>query len=105
MNRFVLALLAVVTISGVVMQGPGDAEAFVYACGPIAFPNNNGGPFSMLTVYNASLVANVTVKFLNKFGTNLVGSTIEGQAVHYPGDIGSNTSPVAPGNTRILQWL
>src|SRR5262245_40406905 len=106
MKNVVLAVIACVALSGIVVFGPGSAEAFVYVCGPLSLPLGGGANSSSATIYNASLVtANVAAKFLHKNGTNLSGTTPQGQSGTYPGQKGRTTVAIAAGNSLVLSCL
>jgi hypothetical protein len=92
--------------------GPAGSSAggppFVWVCTPANFPNAAGNPTANVYVFNGgSTTANVAVNILDKSGTNLAGVTIPGTnpPVNYPGDTGSNTTPLAPASTRVDSWL
>lgn len=81
---------------------------FVWVCTPANFPNASGSPRADLYVFNGgSTTANVAVNILDNSGNNLAGVTVPGSTppVTYPGETGSNTSPLAPGATRNDNWV
>src|SRR5215813_6313940 len=93
-------------------QGPPGASAggppFVWVCTPASFPNAAGNPTANVYVFNGgSTTANVAVNILDKNGNNLAGVTIPGTnpPVNYPGNTGTNTSPLAAAATRVDSWL
>src|SRR4029078_4999048 len=80
---------------------------FTWVCPPASFAHAGGGVRADLPVCNASAsTANVSVNFLDVNGTNLTGVTIPGTSpsTTYPGESGASTSPVAPAQTRRLNW-
>src|ERR1041384_6911570 len=79
---------------------------FVWVCTPAHLYHNGGTNTSNLYVFNGSAsTADVAVNFLDINGTNLVGVTIPGASPEiYPGETGSNTSPLLTKHTRNLTW-
>jgi len=79
---------------------------FVWVCTPAHLYHNGGTNTSNLYVFNGSAsTASVAVNFLDINGTNLVGVTIPGTASEpYPGETGTNTTPLLTKHTRNLTW-
>jgi hypothetical protein len=103
----VLFLVSVVVLIGAVAYDAGLAEAVVYACSPIAYPNTGSAGPSFVQIYNPNAVtANVTTKWLNRAGTNLVGLAIPGAGPGdvYPGQAGANTVPVPSATTLVVVY-
>jgi hypothetical protein len=83
-----------------------DGPPFVWVCTPAHLYHNGGTNTSNLYVFNGSVSpASVAVNFLDINGTNLVGVTIPGTASQpYPGETGTNTTPLPAKHTRNLTW-
>jgi len=93
-------------------QGPPGSSAggppFVWVCTPASFPNTAGNPRADVYVFNGgSTTANVAVNILDNSGNNLSGITVPGSnpSSTYPGETGTNTSPLAAGATRDDHWV
>jgi len=81
---------------------------FTWVCTPALYPQSSGSPRADLYVFNGSTsTANVSVNILDKGGNNLAGVTIPGSSPPsaYPGQTGTNTTPVSPANTLNLNWF
>jgi hypothetical protein len=105
MKRWLLALVSTTVLTGIAVAAPGRAEAFTYACTPIASVGiSGGGSLAQLTIYNPNAVtATVAAKWLRKNGTNLAGVAVPGAGgAVYPGQTGANTVTIAPGETLVV---
>lgn len=90
---------------------PGPASGgppFIWVCTPAHYNNTGPGHFSGVYVFNGSgSPAEVAVNILDKDGGNLQGVAIPGNAPgnNYPGNAGVTTTTLAPGATRVENWL
>ena len=92
-------------------QGPAGSSAggppFVWVCTPANYPGTAGSARFDVYVFNGgSTTANVAVNILDNAGNNLSGVTVPGSSppATYPGETGTNTSPLAAGATRDDTW-
>jgi hypothetical protein len=80
---------------------------FVWVCTPANYDIGNNSS-AEIDIFNGSgTTANVAAHFLAKNGTNLTGATIPGTnpTATYPGQSGSATVALGPGNTLILPYV
>ncbi len=89
-------------------NGQGGAGApYVWVCTPAHYANSASNTIADLYVFNGgAAAANVSVNILNSAGVNLFGEAIPGTSPVQsdPGQTGSSTVAVAPGNTLNVTW-
>jgi len=93
-------------------QGPAGTSAggppYVWVCTPANYFSGSNTNAAIFVFNGSSSTANVAVHLLAKDGTNLAGLAVPvsmgNPPATYPGQTGTNTVPLAAGNTLLFKW-
>ena len=102
MRASVLALVLVAASGCVARTG----SPYVWACTPANYYSGGNTPGTVMVYNGSASLANVSVKLLNRNGTNLAGTQVPGAPPGpvYPGQTGTTTVPLEADRTMVVSW-